>query len=247
MMTSRKLLLFVLLAGVARAQNAEPGIKDPSKFDSHRPLAQELTTNVPDGFRLVAVGDCIISRPLSQYANREPAIATALKKLKDANATYGNLETSILDIRTFKGSPYTGDDDFPLLALPAVAKDLSAMGFDLMSRANNHALDWGIEGMRETTRWAEDAGIVTAGVGENQGAARAPRYYESAKGRIAIVSMASTFRPYSDALPEQAGIPGRPGLDALAVKKTIVVRPDVLREIAALSKKLYPAPPCDPK
>ena len=160
-------LILVLFAAVLHAQS-DPGVKDPSKFDPKRPLAQELTTNVPDGFRLVAVGDCIISRPLSQYASRKPAVAAVLKKLKEGDATYGNLETSIIDIRSFKGSPYTGEDDEPLLALPPVAKDLAAMGFDLMSRANNHALDWGIEGMRETTKWADDAGLVTAGVGEDQ-------------------------------------------------------------------------------
>ena len=241
-MTLRKLLLFTLLICTARAQNADPGVKDSSKFDPKRPLAQELNTNVPDGFRLVAVGDCIISRPLSQYANREPAVAGALKKLKDGDATYGNLETSILDLRTFKGFPYTGDDDVPLVALPGVAKDLALMGFDLMSRANNHALDWGIEGMRETTKWADDAGLVTAGVGENQGAARAAHYYESAKGRIGIVSMAATFRPTSEALPAHGGAPARPGLNGLALKKTVIVRPDALRDMANLSKKLYPGP-----
>jgi len=241
---ARSLVAFVLLlfAPFVNAQELDPVIKDPSRFDSKRPLVQELTTSVPDGFRLVGVGDCIVSRPLSQYANREPAVAIALKKLKDADATYGNLETSILDIRTFKGFPYTGDDDVPLLALPRVANDLAAMGFGLMSRANNHALDWGLEGMRETTHWADDAGLVTAGVGENQGAARAARYFESSKGRVAIVSMASTYRAYSEALPEQGAAPARPGLNGIAVKKTVIVRPEVLRDLVNLSAKLYSHP-----
>src|SRR5581483_6839966 len=121
-----------------------------------------------------------------------------------------------------KGFPYTGDDDVPLLALPRVANDLAAMGFGLMSRANNHALDWGLEGMRETTHWADDAGLVTAGVGENQGAARAA--------------------PYSEALPEQGAAPARPGLNGIAVKKTVIVRPEVLRDLVNLSAKLYSHP-----
>ncbi len=239
-MTSRKFLLLLLLTYSTCAQTADPGIKDSSKFDLHRPLAQELGTNVPDGFRLVAVGDCIISRPLSQYANREPAFATVISKIKAADASYGNLETSILDIRNFKGFPYTGDDDVPLVALPAVAKDLANMGFDLMSRANNHALDWGIEGMRETTKWTDDAGLVTAGIGEDQALARAAHYYESSKGRIAIVSLASTYPPYSEAQPAYGGAPGRPGLNGLPVKKTVIAKPEVLREILDLSRKLYP-------
>ena len=127
------------------AQAADPGLRDPTKLDSNRPLSNELQTTVQDGFKLVSVGDCIISRPLLQYATREPAFAQLLPILTGGDATYGNLETSILDVRTFKGSPYTGVDDFPLIAQPAVADDLAHMGFKLMSRANNHALDWGIE------------------------------------------------------------------------------------------------------
>jgi len=36
--------------------NADPGILDSTKFDPHRPLAQELEASVPDGFTLIAVG-----------------------------------------------------------------------------------------------------------------------------------------------------------------------------------------------
>jgi hypothetical protein len=239
-----------LTAFAAVAQNvaepviADPVIKDQSKFDPKRPLQQELQTHVPEGFRLLAVGDCILSRPVSQYMGRDPDFAAAVSLLKSGDATYGNLETSIVDMRTFHGSPYTGVDDSPLLAEPAVAKDLAAMGFRLMSRANNHALDWGAEGMRETSRWTDDANLVTAGVGENLGLARAAQYYESPKGRIGIVSMASTFRSYSEALPEQGAAPGRPGINALAVKKTMIVPQDVMRDLTSISRKLYPeAPP----
>lgn len=243
-MSLRRLQLLAAVIAFAlslHAQDAaDPGIKDPSRFDPRRPLAQELQTSVPDGFRLVAVGDCIISRPLSEYASREPEFAKAMELLKSGDATYGNLETSILDLRTFKGFPYTGEDDVPLVADPGVAKDLAAMGFDLMSRANNHALDWGIEGMRETSRWADAAGLVTAGVGENQALARAAHYYESPKGRVGIVSMASTFRPTSEALPAQGAAPGRPGVSGLAVKKTMIVPPDLMNDLAGVAQKLYP-------
>jgi poly-gamma-glutamate capsule biosynthesis protein CapA/YwtB (metallophosphatase superfamily) len=228
---------------VASAQAGDPGVRDESKFDPKRSLSNELQTSVQDGFRLIAVGDCIISRPLSQYASREPAFAESVKVLKGGDATYGNLETSILDLEHFKGFPYTGADDVPLLAAPGVASDLAVMGFDLMSRANNHALDWGIEGMRDTTRWTDKAGIITAGVGENQGLARAAYYFESAKGRIGIVSLASTFRPTSEALPERGAAPGRPGVSSLTVKKTVMVPANVMRDLQSIAKELYPAAP----
>ena len=60
-----------LSISVSAQLGTDPGIKDLSKFDRNRPLSNDLQTTVQDGFRLVAVGDCIISRPLSHYAKRE--------------------------------------------------------------------------------------------------------------------------------------------------------------------------------
>jgi poly-gamma-glutamate capsule biosynthesis protein CapA/YwtB (metallophosphatase superfamily) len=234
--------IFILAVTAALAQNpADPGIKDASKFDPHRPLARELETNVPDGFTLVAVGDCIISRPLLQYAEHDEGFLKVIEILKRADVTYGNMETTILDMRHFSGYPYPGPEDVSLVAAPEVAKDLSQMGFDLVSRANNHALDWGVEGMRETSHWLEGAGIGYAGAGENLGLAQAAGYFEGGKARVALVSMASTFRPGSEALPERAAAPARPGINALTLKKTVTVTPEEMAEVVRLRDLLYPA------
>jgi len=109
-----RLIVPFLLIATAICQNpanlgpADPGIKDPSKFDSNRPLGRELETNVPDGFTLVTVGDCIISRPLLQYAMNDEGFRKVVEILKRADVTYGNMETSILDIRHFTGYPIPG-------------------------------------------------------------------------------------------------------------------------------------------
>jgi len=83
-----------------------------------------MSAHVPDGFTMTAVGDLIISRPLSQYAERFPNFSAALKLLTTADVTYGNLETVIFDSRTFKGSAYPWDGDWTLSSTPAVAADL---------------------------------------------------------------------------------------------------------------------------
>ena len=249
---ARIVLFFVLLAAAAAAQNpsatgpagtlvADPGIKDASKFDAKRPLARELETNVPDGFTLVTVGDCIISRPLLQYAARDEGFRKVVEILERADVTYGNMETSIFDLRHFSGYPYPGPDDVTLVALPEVAKDLAQMGFDVVSRANNHALDWGLEGMRETSHWLEAAGIAYAGAGENLGLAQAAGYFDSAKGRVGLVSMASTFRPGTEALPAMGAAPARPGINALTLKKSVTVSPEQMAEVVRLRNALYPA------
>ncbi len=214
---------------------ADPGVKRPSALDPKRPLNAELRTSVGEGFTLTAVGDLIMSRPLSQYAAREPGVKSVLGILTSGDALYGNMETSILDLRYFKGYPYSFAGDWTLSALPSVAMDLRKMGFDFVSRANNHVQDWGIEGMRETSRWLDDAGIVWAGVGEDRGHARAPAFYESSKGRIGIVSFASTYLPTAAALPPQGAAPGRPGLSALSVTQYIDVPRTTMRALADAS------------
>jgi poly-gamma-glutamate capsule biosynthesis protein CapA/YwtB (metallophosphatase superfamily) len=248
------LLTISLLGSAAVAQQnppaispADPEIKDLSKFDPKRPLARELDTNVPDGFTVVAVGDCIISRPLMQYAPRDEGFRKVVEILKRADVSYGNMETSILDMRHFGGYPYPGPDDVSLVAAPEVAQDLAQMGFDLVSRANNHALDWGVEGMRETSRWLESAGIAYAGVGENLGLASGAGYYEGPKARVALVSMAATYRPGSEALPPSGAAPGRPGVNALSLDKDVVLTPDQMAEALRFRDMLYPAEKNSPK
>jgi poly-gamma-glutamate capsule biosynthesis protein CapA/YwtB (metallophosphatase superfamily) len=231
--------VLILAAMNARAQQtpvygaADPVIKDSRYFDAKRPVQRELQTDVPNGFIVGAVGDLIISRPLSEYSQRLPGFKAALELLRGSDVLYGNLETTIFDARNFPGSPYSWDGDWTNSSVPPVARDLRAMGFGLLSRANNHSLDWGLEGMRETGRWLDEAGLVHAGVGENRGQARAPRFLEAPKARVALVSIASTFRPTTDALPQHGAAPGRPGLSALHHGRTIVL-PDAA--MAGLAK-----------
>ena len=175
--------------------------------DPNRPIARELERGVGD-FELGAVGDCIISRPIGHM----PRFAPTLAALAGCDALFGNVETVIFDPRSFAGAPHPFASDWTLASPPSVAADMAAMGINLGGRANNHALDWGLEGMRETGEWLDDAGIAHAGAGETAGAARAPGYLETPAGRIAVVSCVTTFRETSEASPEQGAAPGRPGV-----------------------------------
>jgi len=229
----------VAFAEDARFGPADPVVKDPGHLDSKRPIARELLASVPDGFSAVAVGDLIISRPLSQHAERLPAFAAVLEVLRGTDVTFGNLETTIFDPRSFEGAPYSWDGDWTNASVPAVAGDLKVMGFDIVGRANNHSQDWGLEGMRETSHWLDEAGIPHAGAGDSHRTARAPAYFESPQGRIAVVSFASTFRPTSESLPPAANAPGRPGLSALRVATTAQVPRNVVEALSKVQCSLY--------
>ncbi len=90
------------------------------------------------------------------------------------------------------------------------------MGFNLFATANNHSLDYEIEGLRIHRRVLQEAGAVFAGTGENLGEARAPGYLETRRGRVALISCASTFSARSPAGAQRQDARGRPGLNPLS-------------------------------
>ncbi len=193
-------------------------------------------------FTLVTVGDLIISRPLSMLQNEGAfpqwkAFEGIRKQLASGDVTYGNLETTIIDTRTFAGAPYSWDGDWMLSSVPAVADDIKTMGITLVSRANNHALDWGLEGMRQTAERANDARLVAAGAGDTLALATRAAVAETPKGKVAIVSMASTFRPTTDALDrDEATAPnGRPGIDGLRLAASSMLDDDSYNQVAAIA------------
>ncbi len=212
---------------------ADPVVRDPARFDPRRPIERELEMRVRDGFALTAVGDCIITRPLSAYLGDE-GFAAIVEVLRRGDVRFGNCEMTIVDLDSFKGYPHAWDGDYPMIGHPAVAGDLAKLGFTLLARANNHSADWGVEGMRETSRRLDAAGLAHAGVGEHRGLARSPRYVETPAGRVGLVSFASTFLPVSEALPYRDAAPGRPGVSALKVSTRWVVTDEVMRALATL-------------
>lgn len=209
----------VLAVALASAQQPpKPAPRDPQR---------ELTMSVSDGFTVAAVGDCIIARPVSQT----PGFAPVGKILRDADAAFGNFEGTAIDLAQ---TPAVAQAEFGgvwIIGTPGVAKDLKGIGFDIMSRANNHATDWGLEGMRQTDRALDEAGIVHAGSGENRAAARAGRYFDTDKGRVALISVASTFTPLSRSAPPVGQAGGRPGVNALRTTRYSLVTADEMRTL----------------
>ncbi|MFA1676766.1 CapA family protein [Rhizobium mongolense] len=195
-----------------------------------------IETNVADGFTMIAVGDIIASRALT--TRNDPGLRAIIDILHGADVTFGNLETNIFDSRCFKGSPQAEYGGAYHVSLPDLGPDLKEMGFNILSYANNHTFDWGAEGMRETCRALDQNRIIYAGVGENLSQARTARFVESPRGRVALVSFASTFTPMSRASDPAGAAPGRPGLNTLRLAKSIVVAPEMLASLRTIRDSL---------
>ena len=188
-----------------------------------------LSCSVSDGFTLAAVGDLIVAQPISGI--QDEGFTTTSRILREADAAFGNMEGTLIDIRHFQGYPQAEYSGQWLIGVPEIAQDLRAIGIRLVSRANNHTTDWGIEGMRQTDQRLDEAGIVHAGTGENRGLARGARFLDTPKGRVGIVSMASSFHPFSTSMPSLGEAPGRPGINALRTKEWALVTPEMLKNL----------------
>jgi poly-gamma-glutamate synthesis protein (capsule biosynthesis protein) len=185
------------------------------------------------GFTLALTGDSIITRRLSVHD--EPAFRRLIDIVRGADAAFTNLEMLFHDYEPY---PMNESGGTYMRAEPALVKELVWAGFDLVSRANNHTGDYGADGMRLTTRHVDAAGLVQAGVGENLAEAREAKYLETARGRVALVSVASTFPDHSRAGRARGAVRGRPGLNPLRFTTTYVVTRPRFEALKALMKEL---------
>jgi poly-gamma-glutamate synthesis protein (capsule biosynthesis protein) len=184
-------------------------------------------------------GDSIITRKLSVY--NEPAFMRVVNLIRDADVAFTNLEMLFHDYEPYAMSSSGGTY---MRAEPSLVKDLVWAGFDMVSRANNHTGDYGVLGMNLTTKYVADAGLLQAGVGQSLAEAREAKFLETPKGRVALISVASTFPDHSRAGRTRGDMPARPGLNPLRFDTITTVTPDQLATLRALSAEITgrPAP-----
>lgn len=135
--------------------------------------------------RLIAVGDVAPCRsePNSIFSGVSLA-------LSDGDCLFGQLETNITEIGS--RAPHAK------LAMRTNFENGLAIkdtGFDIMSFAGNHCLDWGEDGFADTLQNTERLGIPICGAGSNIQTARKPAIIQCGYLKFA-------FLAYSSILPE---------------------------------------------
>ncbi len=120
---------------------------------------------------LAAVGDLMFDRLPGVFLREngaESPFAGVAEVLRGADLTVGNLECAISEGGEQASKAYT------FRAPPIAAEALALAGFDVVSLANNHALDWGDEGLSDTRVHLEASKVAAVGGGAN--AAEAHRH-----------------------------------------------------------------------
>jgi len=150
------------------------------------------------GLTIVLTGQSMLR---SDVRVTKPAAIPVIKGLLAGDVIFTNLEATV-------GLPgETISEGRGFLTPPEALDALTAMGFNLVALANNHAFDFKESGIRNTIRELDRRQIAHAGTGVNVTAAAAPAYLQTSKGTIALVASASgLISPGGRATPDRAGV-----------------------------------------
>ncbi len=149
-------------------------------------LTAELQTNRPGKtfIHLTAVGDIMLDRSLGGAiagGNLAYPFEDVVHMLNTADITVGNLESALGDI----GEP--APKSYAFQAPPGAAESLAQAGFDVVSLANNHGMDFGPEALIQGLNLLRRANVAPIGAGANATEARAPYFTEINGLRLAFL------------------------------------------------------------
>lgn len=85
-----------------------------------------------------------------------------------------------------RGTP-AEDKQYTFRLAPERVRLFQEMGIDLVTLANNHALDYGVDALLDTIDILDGAGILHVGAGENLAAAAQPVILEASGKRIGVI------------------------------------------------------------
>ena len=133
----------------------------------------------------MAVGDIMLGRTIGELIETEsieaPFVDTA-ETLRLADITLGNLECPVSDRGTPEEKKYT------FLAPLEAGESLAYAGFDVVSLANNHILDFGLLALEDTLNTLTENDILGVGAGMDENAAYQPVFIEKNGLRLAFLA-----------------------------------------------------------
>jgi poly-gamma-glutamate synthesis protein (capsule biosynthesis protein) len=205
------LVTLFLCGDVMTGRGVDQVLPHPGDPTLHEPSAASAL----DYVELAESRTAPIPRPVDTAYVWGDALAESARVAPDVRVV--NLETAVT----------TSDAHWPTKGIhyrmhPGNVPCLTAARIDCCVLANNHVLDWGYAGLRETLDALRGASIKTAGAGADVAEAAAPAVMEIAdKGRVAVFAFGSG----TSGIPrEWAAAPDRPGVNLLPDLSDATVR-----------------------
>lgn len=153
-------ILFFIGLGLVIAYNTDINIPNKNAI-SHEDLNKEVKEDKTQ-VNILAMGDMIFHQPIVKNYKSEdsydfsPIFTNISEDINEADIAVANFEGSVNSNRKLSG--------FPLFNFPKeTIYSLKNSGFDLMSTANNHSLDGGLDGVAETLSHINESGMQSFG------------------------------------------------------------------------------------
>ncbi|HEY5683473.1 MAG TPA: CapA family protein [Sulfuricaulis sp.] len=176
-----------------------PEVQAPVSIPAPLPVPAPLKE-----IRIAAVGDIMLggtAAPELRNFGYDYPFEQTQGILKQAQIVFGNLEGPLTDA----GAPATNKQYVFRSPPEKVAPALARAGFNVVSLANNHTLDYGPEGLADTRAALDRAGIGYVGAGRNLAEARRPLYMVVDGVTIAFLAYSLTFPEEFWAGPDSPG------------------------------------------
>jgi poly-gamma-glutamate capsule biosynthesis protein CapA/YwtB (metallophosphatase superfamily) len=164
---------------------------------------------------LNAVGDLMLERDIIDLMDEYGALypfERVLHLLNDADITIANMEG------TFTERGVRANKFYAFRTPPRFAVGLAQAGIDVVSLGNNHTMDYGETGLRDTLAALDEAGILHSGAGLNSNEARQPVFVEKNGLTLAFLSYASVL---TEAHPAGPASPGVAAAEEAAIRQDV--------------------------
>jgi poly-gamma-glutamate synthesis protein (capsule biosynthesis protein) len=151
-----------------------------------RPYAEEIT--------VVAVGDVYLGSRAAPFIERygvDHPFGPTMDILSEGDVAIANLESPLTE-----SEEIFMEKEYILKAEPGVAEGIKNASIDIVTLANNHIMDYGSSGLKDTGGVLDRYGILHTGAGEDLKEARRPALFEVKGVKIAVLA-------YSNTLPKE--------------------------------------------
>lgn len=157
-----------------------------------------MSTNSTNGsVTLLGVGDVgPIHEPVQAYS------ALARATLANADIRFGQCER----VYSERGALQLHSGGAHSRVKPHMVSVFTDCGFDVVSVASNHAMDWGGDALLDTIALLDSKGIKTVGAGRNLAEARRPAIIEKNGVRVAFLAYCSILNEGYAAGPDKVGV-----------------------------------------
>lgn len=156
-------------------------------------LQEDNVSKPKNNASIVVTGDVMFARKMPNVLGDDP-----FRNVANVTSTADALLINFENAATNSGSAVKGD--VPLKTSPDYVHYAKNNNITVASLANNHAFDYGIDGMHDTIQALKDNGIIPIGAGDNADAAHNPVNLDLNGRKVTILNYmdSNNFAEYSN-------------------------------------------------